>query len=100
MKIQLTEVELAELRSRAIPRYGEGPTIANYWQQLFASRSIKWPKGKIPVTVASAIAGEFHIEWHSRALGPAAIAAGKHFRDLHEHKDREWERKQTAQRRA
>lgn len=41
MKIQLTAAEQAELRSRAIHHYGEAPTIANYWQQLFASRSIK-----------------------------------------------------------
>ena len=93
MKIQLTEAEQAELRSRAQPPYGSLPTIAAHWRAILAARGITYPRGKLPVTMPTTVPGEFRLEWHSRALGPQAIAAGKSFRALHERKDREFQEK-------
>lgn len=98
-KIQLTPAEQAELRSRCAAGAAL-PTIAAYWHSLFTAHGISIPKGKLPVTAPTELPGEFTIEWHSKALGPDAIAAGKSFRALHERKDREFEDRLRAQGRA
>lgn len=93
MKIHLTSEEQAELRSRAYPPFGHLPTIARYWLGIYASRGIHAPHGKLPVCIALPDPGTFRLEWHPRALGPAAIAAGHSFRALHERKDKEFQEK-------
>lgn len=96
MNIQLTEEERAELCSRAWPPYGTLPTIAAYWREIYAVRSIAVPKGKLPVTTANGLPGHFSVAFHAKPLGPAAIAAGKSFRALHERKDREFAQRLQA----
>lgn len=97
MKIQLTAAEQSELRSLSSPPYGQLPTIARFWLRAYGARGIKWPAGKLPVATPAALPGEFTIAWHSRALGPAAIAAGRTFRAFTERKDQEFQQRMQAE---
>lgn len=93
MKIQLTHEERRELAIRSYVPFGREPTIARYWQNLLASRGILPTARALPVTVATSAPGEFLLEWHSRALGPKAIAAGIEFRKFADGKDQKFQEK-------
>ena len=80
MKIQLTPEEQYTIRSLAFPRFGHLPTIASFWLGIYAARGIACPKSKIPVASPTGTPGEYQITFHSKPLGPAAIAAGIAFR--------------------
>jgi hypothetical protein len=93
VKIQLTEEEQATLQSLAFPPPDQLPTIAAFWKGLYPARGLACPKGKIPVATPTGAPGEYNVAFHAKALGPAAIAAGRVFRALNDRKTEEFEQK-------
>lgn len=66
----------------------------DFWKAAFAARGITTPAGRICIMVYMA-PGQFRLEWHNRALGPKAIAAGRDYRAFAVHKDREFAKRRS-----
>lgn len=60
-----------------------------FWQGVLAARDIQCPSDRIPVTSPLGN-GTYRLEWHTKRLGPKAIAEGEKFRRFHEKKDQEF----------
>lgn len=60
-----------------------------FWQHALHARGIKCPSDRIPVTCPTGDS-TYRLEWHSKRLGPQAIAEGEKFRRFHEKKDQEF----------
>ena len=80
MKIQLTKEEQETLQLLSNVPFGQLPAIAAFWRKIYILRGERRLGTKIPVAVPTSTPGEYHISWHDKALGPAAIAAGQAFR--------------------
>ena len=95
--IQLTPAEQQELTTRARLAEDAPPTLARYWQQIFAARDITIPHDKVPFLAPKGPKGNFTLVLHSKALGPKAIADGIAFRAISQKKDEDYDRKLVAQ---
>jgi len=84
-EICLSRAEMTELVSLTV----QGESAMDFWKKALLARDITTPTGKVCMMVYMA-PDLFHLEWHSKALGPKAIAAGKDYRAFAERKDREF----------
>lgn len=66
----------------------------NFWKQAFGARGIQTPTGRVCAMIYMA-PDQFRLEWHQKALGPKAIAAGRDYRAFAERKDREFAARQA-----
>lgn len=72
----------------------QGQSAMDFWKTAFTTRGIQCPQGRICCMISMA-PDQFRLEWHPRALGPKAIAAGKDYRAFAERKDREFAARQV-----
>lgn len=84
-EICLSRSEMHELVSLTIQEQSAIP----FWKTAFAARGISTPVGRVCCMVYMA-PDLFRLEWHHKALGPKAIAAGRDYRKFAEQKDREF----------
>lgn len=88
--ICLTRSEMHELVSLSM----QGQSAMDFWKAAFAARGIQAPAGRICAMVYMA-PDKFRLEWHRKALGPQAIAAGRDYRAFAERKDREFAQRRS-----
>lgn len=84
-EIQLTpskELELDNLTRQQL-------SAMDFWKHQFTSRGITCPQGRVCMMIYRA-PGHYGLEWHRKALGPKAIAAGRDYRAFAKRKDREF----------
>lgn len=60
-----------------------------FWQGVLVARDIKCPSDRIPVTSPLGN-GIYRLEWHTKRLGPQALAEGQKYRAFHAKKDQEF----------
>lgn len=84
-EICLSRAEMHELTTLTIYEQSAMP----FWKAAFAKRSISCPQGRVCCMIFMA-PDLFQLEWHRKALGPKAIAAGRDYRAFAERKDREF----------
>lgn len=84
-EICLSSSEMHELVSLTIREQSAMP----FWKAAFHVRGISAPAGRICAMVYMA-PDQFRLEWHHKALGPKAIAAGRDYRKFAEQKDKEF----------
>lgn len=84
-EICLSRTEMHELVSLTVQQQ----SAMDFWKATFASRGISCPQGQVCCMVYMA-PDLFRLEWHQKALGPKAIAAGRDYRTFAERKDREF----------
>lgn len=89
-EICLSHSEMHELVSLTI----QEQSAMDFWKRTFRARGIKAPRDRICAMVYMA-PDLFQLEWHQKALGPKAIAAGRDYRKFAEQKDREFAARRT-----
>lgn len=86
-EICLSSGEMHELVSLTV----RGQSAMEFWKRAFLSHGIITPDGKVCMMIYMA-PDQFRLEWHRKALGPKAVAAGKDYRNFADRKDREFAR--------
>lgn len=89
-EICLSPTEMHELVSLTIQQQ----SALSFWKAAFAARRISCPQGRVCCMVFMA-PDIFRLEWHHKALGPKAIAAGADYRKFAEKKDREFAQRRS-----
>lgn len=89
-EICLSPSEMHELVSLTIHEQ----SAMDFWKAAFRTRGIKAHAGRICCMIYMA-PDLFRLEWHQKALGPQAIAAGRDYRAFAERKDREFAARQV-----
>lgn len=84
-EICLSRAEMHELVSLTI----QEQSAMEFWKRAFAARGIQTPTGRV-CSMVYMTPEKFCLEWHQKALGPKAIAAGADYRKFAEKKDREF----------
>lgn len=84
-EICLSRAEMHELVTLTV----QERSAMEFWKRMFHIRGIACPQGRICAMVYMA-PDQFRLEWHQKALGPKAIAAGRDYRTFAERKDREF----------
>lgn len=92
-EIILSPSEMHELVSLTIRE----KSAMDFWKATFTHRGIQAPAGRICAMVYMA-PDQFRLEWHQKALGPRAIAAGRDYRAFADRKDREFAQRRDASR--
>ncbi len=88
--ICLTRGEVHELVTLTV----QEQSAMEFWKRTLRLRNINCPVDRICVMVYIA-PDQFKLEWHPRALGPKAIAAGRDYRRFAEKKDQEFAARQV-----
>jgi hypothetical protein len=68
----------------------------DFWKEVFHIRGIVPATNRVCMMVYRS-PGYFELEWHRKALGPKAIAAGKDYCAFAERKDREFNQRKSQQ---
>lgn len=84
-EICLSRTEMYELASLTV----QEQSAMDFWKAAFAARGITTPADRVCMMVYMA-PDQFRLEWHCKALGPKAIAAGKDYLAFAKRKDREF----------
>lgn len=84
-EICLSPGEMHELVSLTV----QEKSAMDFWKAAFAARDISCPQERVCAMVYMA-PDQFRLEWHRKALGPKAIAAGRDYRAFAERKDQEF----------
>lgn len=84
-EICLSSAEMHELVSLTVREQ----SAMDFWKRAFHARGIAAPAGRICAMVYMA-PDQFRLEWHRKALGPKAIAAGRDYRAFAARKDKEF----------
>lgn len=89
-EICLSRSEMHELVSLTL----QEQSAMDFWKKAFRIRGISTPANRVCVMIYMA-PEKFQLEWHHKALGPKAIAAGRDFRAFAERKDREFNQRRS-----
>lgn len=84
-EICLSSREMHELVSLTVREQ----SAMEFWKRTFHVRGISCPQGRVCAMVYMA-PDQFCLEWHKKALGPKAIAAGRDYRTFAARKDKEF----------